>query len=139
MDRVSLALLNSALTTRSDESRRTLSDGEYAELAVLTAQMAQRYPSQELEQSIDGYQADFEQLALRYSLRQVRDALAELRIKPGQRFFPRPDEVAEEIEDQRERRTQNAKLSEGNKWLRDWDRHVCEVLAERRERDEAAA
>jgi len=26
-----------------------------------------------------------------------------LRIRPGQRFFPRPDEVAEEIEVQRER------------------------------------
>lgn len=41
---------------------------------------------------------DFEQLALKYSLPMVRQALAALRIRPGQSFFPRPDEVAEEME-----------------------------------------
>ena len=39
-------------------------------------------------------------MSLNYSLPNVRAALAELRIKPGQSFFPRPDEVAAELERQ---------------------------------------
>jgi hypothetical protein len=49
------------------------------------------------------YQEDLEQLALKYSLRKVLKALRALRIKAGQSFFPRPDEVAQEIEIQQER------------------------------------
>jgi hypothetical protein len=37
-------------------------------------------------------------LALKYSLPNVEQALEALRIKPGQAFFPRPDEVAAQIE-----------------------------------------
>jgi hypothetical protein len=47
---------------------------------------------------MEGMLHDFEQLALRYGLRQVRDVLAELRIRPGQKFFPQPDQVAGECE-----------------------------------------
>jgi hypothetical protein len=65
------------------------------ELVVLVEQTAKRYPNQE---SMEGYLQDFEQVALKYSLPRFRDALAALRIKPGQGFFPRPDEVAAEIE-----------------------------------------
>jgi hypothetical protein len=68
------------------------------ELAVLVEQSAKRYPNQDLTESMEGYLQDFEQLALKYSLPRFRDALAALRIKPGQGFFPRPDEVASEIE-----------------------------------------
>ncbi|MDR3798425.1 MAG: hypothetical protein P4K93_09745 [Terracidiphilus sp.] len=67
---------------------------------MLLAQMADRYPGQDLRDSMEGYLWDFEQLALKYSLPKVQAALAALRIQPGQRFFPRPDEVAEEIEAQ---------------------------------------
>ena len=131
MERVSLVQLNNALTTTGEPSQRRLPDAELTDLGLLMDQMQTRYPSQDQEGSIEGYLADFEQLALKYSLRSVRDALAELRIKPGQSFFPRPDEVAEEIESQRVRRTQDAARSEGDKWLASWDRHVREVKAER--------
>lgn len=104
MERVNLALLNNALTTTGEQLQRRLPDEELAQLAVLVTQMADRYPSQDLEQSIEGYLADFEQLAMLYGLRKVYEALAALRIRPGQKFFPRPDEVAEEIEHQRERK-----------------------------------
>jgi hypothetical protein len=77
-----------------------LPDAESVELGVLLAQMADRYPSQDLRDSMEGYLWDFEQLALKYSLPKVQAALAALRIQPGQRFFPRPDEVAGEIEAQ---------------------------------------
>lgn len=81
-------------------SQRRLPDAESVELGVLLAQMAERYPAQDLRDSMEGYLWDFEQLALKYSLAMVRQALAALRIRPGQSFFPRPDEVAEEIEAQ---------------------------------------
>jgi hypothetical protein len=65
---------------------------------TLIAQMAQRYPSQDLTDSLEGYLADYEQLTLKYSLPKVQAALAALRIDPKQAFFPRPDEVAAQIE-----------------------------------------
>lgn len=72
-------------------------------MALLVGQMAQRYPSQDLSDSLEGYLADFEQLAVMHTLPAVQEALAALRIRPGQSFFPRPDEVATEIEKQRDR------------------------------------
>lgn len=63
MERVSLALRNSALTTTEGQSQRRLPDAQVGHLVVLVTQMADRYPSQDLEQSI------------------------------AQKFFPRPDEV----------------------------------------------
>jgi hypothetical protein len=51
---------------------------------------------------MEGYLWDFERLALRYSMAEVQAALAEWRITPGARFFPRPDEIAAEIERSRE-------------------------------------
>ena len=46
------------------------------------------------------YLADFERLALKFSLQKVEDAIAALRIDPEQEFFPKPNEVADEIERQ---------------------------------------
>lgn len=102
MEAISRASLESALTVVSEPSPKSLSDGEFSELAVLTAQMVQRYPSQDTEVSLEGYLTDFEQLALKHSLAHVKQALMELRIRPNQQFFPRPDEVAAEIDRQRE-------------------------------------
>jgi hypothetical protein len=41
--------------------------------------------------------ADLEKLALKFSLQDVEDAIGALRIDPEQRFFPTPDDVAEQI------------------------------------------
>jgi hypothetical protein len=68
------------------------------ELSMLIDQTVKRYPNQDLAESMEGYLQDFEQVALRYSLPRFKEALAELRIKPGKGFFPRPDEVSAEIE-----------------------------------------
>jgi hypothetical protein len=38
----------------------------------------------------------------------VKETLAEWRIKPGASYFPRPDEIATEIERQREARSRTA-------------------------------
>lgn len=103
MEQITRALLSSALTTICEPSQRQLPDAECQVLWLLVTQMATRYPSQDLTDSIEGIAHDLEQLCLKYSLRKVQRALEALRIKPGQRFFPRPDEVAEEIEAERER------------------------------------
>jgi hypothetical protein len=91
------------LVPTSELSQRRLSDAESVELGVLLAQMVDRYPAQDLSDSLEGYLWDFEQLALRYSLGEVRAALAEYRITPGAKFFPRPDEIASAIVEQRDK------------------------------------
>lgn len=103
MDQISLALRNSASTAISKRCARLLSDAEFLELQTLVEQTARRYATQDVSESIEGYLQDFEQLCLRYSLPMFRAALAELRVRPSQKFFPRPDEVAAEIEVQLER------------------------------------
>jgi hypothetical protein len=89
-------------------SQRLLSASDGQTLTALILQMADRYPSQDLTDSLEGYLWDFQQLALRYSLPKVTAALAELRLRPGQSFFPRPDEVAGEIERQQDVRNRAA-------------------------------
>lgn len=103
MQRIDQAQLNNALTTTGAQLQKHLPNAEFQELAVLVQQTIERYPSQDLADSMSGYLHDLENLCLKYSLRSVKDALWELRTKPGQTFFPRPDEVAGEIEDQIER------------------------------------
>jgi hypothetical protein len=98
MERVSQVLLSNALTGHGENLQRSLSN---AALSLLLAEMdalTRRYPAQDQEESIEVYQQDFEALALKYSLGRVVAAMRELRIRPGQKFFPRPDEVSEEIE-----------------------------------------
>ena len=98
MERVSLVPPSSALTRTEQPLPPRLNDADWMALAVLVEQTAKRYPNQDMTESMEGYLQDFEQVALKYSLPRFRDALAALRIKPGQGFFPRPDEVAAEIE-----------------------------------------
>lgn len=97
MEPTNLAQLNSALTKTERPSAPQLSNSDSEELETLILQMADRYPSQDLSGALKGYLHDFGRLALRYGLPSVKAALSEMRIKPGQAFFPRPDEVAEEI------------------------------------------
>jgi hypothetical protein len=66
---------------------------------------------------MEEYLADFERLALRYSLPRVEAALAELRIDLEQVFFPRPDEVASEIERQRSQDAEKLELNRTQKYL----------------------
>jgi hypothetical protein len=49
---------------------------------------------------MEEYMVDLEKLALKYSLQNVEDAIANLRVDPEQEFFPTPNEVAEEIDRQ---------------------------------------
>jgi hypothetical protein len=73
---------------------------------------------------MEGYLWDFEQLALRYSLNEVRAALAEYRITPGARFFPRPDEIASAIVERRDTHVLE----------RQWASEAAERIRENRER-----
>lgn len=131
MERITSAQLNSALTAQGESSRKSLSSEGSSLLLSLMNNLAKRYPSQDQAESIEQYFQDFEALALKYSLPKVEKALAALRIKPGQAFFPRPDEVADEIENQRERGINDAIRREGNRWLEDWERWRLKIRAER--------
>lgn len=128
MEKINRALLNNALTATSELSRRRLSEEESLDLTIMVAATAKRYPNQDLTDSVGEIMQDLEQLALKYSLPKVRKALEALRIKPGQSFFPKPNEVAEEIENQRERGVNDAIRREGNAYLnnlRRWIRQYC--------------
>ena len=113
MERLSLAQLSNALTVTEQPSQKLLNASDGQALTALVLQMAERYPSQDLADSIEGYLWDFQQLAVRFGLAAVRESLSELRIRPGQSFFPRPDEVAEEIQHQRERQVRLREIEQG--------------------------
>jgi hypothetical protein len=102
MQRLDQAQLTNALKVIEQPSQQRLPDAELTQLALLVRQMYERYPSQDLADSMEGYLWDLEQLSLKCSLPRVTEGLAKLRIKPGQNFMPRPDEVASEIERRRD-------------------------------------
>jgi len=93
-----------------------------------------RYPSQDVKDSAEEYLEDFERLALKYSLQSVEVALTAIRLKPEQQFFPKPNEVAAEIDRQRETAAQEvskrraaAELAQVEKWFWEWVDYQLEV------------
>lgn len=99
MEQLREVALTFGSATQLARSERRLNSADGALLTVLLEQTAARYPHQDLAPAMQGYLHDFEKLALRYTLKRVMAALEELRIRPGQRFFPQPSEVAEVIEE----------------------------------------
>ena len=99
MQALSQVVLRSGSTALSTRSEKRLSDEQVLHLLTLLEQTAARYPHQDLAPAMEGYLHDFEALALKYGMEPVHQALMELRIKPRQRFFPQPSEVAEVIEE----------------------------------------
>jgi hypothetical protein len=80
-------------------SSGSLSAKEAREVAMLMGQMIAYYPHQEMgEETVQGYKHDLTRLAANYGLTTLKAALLNLRIRPGQKFFPHPSEVAEELE-----------------------------------------
>lgn len=98
------ALLKPASTELAASSRGSLSKKGSSTLLALLDSLSRRYPSQDLEASMAEYQRDYKALALKYSLREVEEGVNALRINSEQRFFPHPDEVAEQIKFRREAR-----------------------------------
>ena len=74
---------------------------------------------------------DYEALAQKYSLQKVVDAIEALRISADQKFFPQPNEVAAEIEDQLDRRAHEIYLADKKRERDERNRRIAEVLAER--------
>jgi hypothetical protein len=100
MERAALAV------RRSDESnvawqqssaRLNCWDGR-RKLATMVKQMVAYYPHQELAaETVAGYMHDLTRLAVKDGLPAVKSSLLALRIRPGQKFFPRPSEAREEL------------------------------------------
>lgn len=99
MEAISKVATQSGAAITSRRSATRLNAEELKFLLTLLEQTADRYPHQDLSIAMEGYLHDFEVLAIRYSLRLVMKSLGELRVRPGQRFFPQPSEVAEVIEE----------------------------------------
>ena len=78
--------------------QRSIRSEEEQELSELLEQMVLRYPHQDMSTAIRGYYHDYVHLTMRYGLDVVRLALQELRLMPGQRFFPQPSECSEVAE-----------------------------------------
>jgi|SRR6185437_11367054 len=102
LERISQAQLSSALTARDESLQKSLCEKDSLILLATLNSLVLRYPSQDMEPNISEFQADYEKLALKYSLPKILEAVETLRLDPAQKFFPRPDEVAERIEQQRE-------------------------------------
>jgi len=100
LTKISKAQLSSALTAPAASLQRSLSKEDSTTLLALMDGLARRYPSQDQQENIGEFFADYEQLAVRKGLQRVVEAVQALRIDPEQRFFPRPDEVAAEIKRQ---------------------------------------
>lgn len=102
MERVTQALAHSALTEPAASLQKSLSSEDSTALLAMLDSLTRRYPSVDLAESMEDYEKDFAALAVEHGLPRVMAAVERLRIRPGQKFFPRPDEVADEIEAQRE-------------------------------------
>lgn len=135
LERISQAKLSDVLTAPDAQLRRSLPSEELAALGALMESMARRWP-QEVEDSIGTYMADMEQLAIRYRLSRVFDAVQSLRTAPGQKFFPRPDEIADELERQKSKREAAADVRRADEYLR-WLHERMRIC--KAERAEAAA
>lgn len=101
MEKIDLAQLNNALTAPEASLRKSLSIADSSILIALMEGLARRYPAQDLEGSIEEFHADFEALAVKHGIGKVQKAVEALRIDPKQDFFPKPNEIAREIERQR--------------------------------------
>jgi hypothetical protein len=145
MERVNEAQLQRVLATTGMPLEKRLPDADLKNLGLAVWETVKRYPSQDLTDSIPAYLDDFEKLAIKYSTSAVIAAMNELRIKPGQQFFPRPDEVATEIQRAREvgaardrtsgsafaalERTMAEARADAEKYRDDWKRGMEEKAA----------
>jgi hypothetical protein len=98
MDKITKAQLESALTATGSQLQRRLPAEEFEALGIAMERLARRYPNQDLALTMGEYLWDYERLSLKYSLPKVMAAIDELRIASDQKFFPRPDEIAAEID-----------------------------------------
>jgi len=97
LQKIDQAQLNSALTPIGGQLQKSLPLEEFTALGILLNQTAKRYPNQDMTDALPEYMKDLEQLALKYSLQSVEDAIAHLRVDPEQDFFPTPQDVAAEM------------------------------------------
>jgi hypothetical protein len=119
MERVRKATLNAVLTGTDGHLQRRLPVEEFKVLGALIERMLRRWPAQDMQDSIGEYTTDLEQLAIREGLPRVVEAVEALRISPGQKFFPRPDEVADEIDRQRSKRQASASVRRAQAFSRE--------------------
>jgi hypothetical protein len=132
LERLNPAQLENALTEQGAFWPKSLSNAELSTLLACMEKLARRYPAVDQQSSVREYLADFEKLAIRSSLESVIEAFEELRINPAQEFFPKPDEVAREIQRQRDLKAEDIRLAARGKSLDEWNAHVAAIEEERK-------
>jgi hypothetical protein len=100
LTKITAAQLNSALTAQEKSLRKSLSTEDSSTLLALMEGLVRRYPTQDQAETIEEYYLDYEALTLRHGICKVEKAVTALRIDPEQEFFPKPNEVAHEIDQQ---------------------------------------
>lgn len=128
MERINQTQLSNVLTVRAAACSVSLSKKDSTRLIAVMEDLARRYPSQDLEDSIGTFHADYKKLALKFGLPKVEAAIENLRITPGRAFFPRPDEIATELENMRIATENNHSLTETQRymakrseWKKEWE------------------
>jgi len=101
---------------RDVASPALLSKKDSSRLLAVMDDLTRRYPSQDLESSIETYHRDYKKLAAKFGLPKVEQAIENLRIAPGRAFFPRPDEIAAELENMRLTAENNRLRSDGQRY-----------------------
>lgn len=114
LEEVDQAQLESALTAPEKSSLALLSKQDSLRLLKAMDGLVRRYPSQDQESSIEEFLKDYAELAEKHGICRVEKAIDALRLSA--KFFPKPDEVAQEIDDQA------AKSGYRTGFLTDWQR-----------------
>jgi hypothetical protein len=92
--------------------QKRLSKEDGLSLMTLLERAQKRWPSQDTAESMEEYLADYEKLALKYSLQTVIEAIDSLRLS-DLHFFPKPDDVVEMIQAKAETNRYDFDIAQG--------------------------
>jgi len=135
MEPIGPVLKGGALTITSRPLQRHLSNKDTTALAVMLGRLMKRFAHQDMTAAMPEYVADFEKLAVKYSLPKLEAAVEALRIDPEQAFFPKPDEVAKELERMADAEASERRRREGEAQRAEMERNFWEHVEWRMERE----
>lgn len=113
-------------------TERSLSRTEREQFRLLCKQMQAYYPHQEFApETVDGFLFDLERLSVMHGMGRLRQALLNLRLRPGKLFFPHPSEVSGEIESLLESERRHAQLAREQRERQEDIEYKWKIIRER--------
>jgi hypothetical protein len=131
LEKITKAQLVSASKPTGKSLQKSLSNVDSTRLLALLNRTANRYPNQDLTDAMPEFEEDLRKLIQKYSLLKVEMAVDALRIKAGQKFFPTPDVIAEEIEAQEDKSWAEREYRRTKKMFAEQDADRQRIAAER--------